>query len=92
MDMDYDYHWQLNEPATTLKVYLANYRGGERVFIADMVLHRRRLTRGQIVRSWLRFPWMTGQVVFAIYYEAFRLWMKKCPYFPHPKTHREVPQ
>ena len=27
---------------------------------------------------------MTGQVVLAIYYEALRLWMKKCPYYPHP--------
>jgi hypothetical protein len=24
---------------------------------------------------------MTGQVVFAIYYQALRLWMKKCPYY-----------
>jgi DUF1365 family protein len=90
MDMHFDYQWQLNEPAKTLKVYLANHRGDQRVFVADMVLHRRPLTRGQIVRSWLRFPWMTGQVVFAIYYEAFRLWMKKCPYFPHPKPHHEI--
>ena len=52
-----------------------------------MVLRRRPLTRGQIVRSWLRYPWMTGQVVLAIYFEALRLWMKKCPYYPHPGNH-----
>jgi DUF1365 family protein len=92
MDMDFDYHWRLSEPAETLKVYLANHRGDERVFAADMVLHRRPLTRGQVFLTWLRFPWMTGQVVLAIYYEAFRLWMKKCPYFPHPETHPEMPR
>jgi uncharacterized protein len=90
MDMDFDYHWQLNEPEETLKVYLANHRGDERVFLANMVLHRRGLTRGQVFQSWLRFPWMTGQVVFAIYFEAFRLWMKKCPYYPHPGNHCET--
>jgi DUF1365 family protein len=92
MDMDFDYHWRLNEPAETLKVYLANHRGDERVFVADMVLHRRPLTRGQMLLTWLRFPWMTAQVVFAIYYQALRLWMKKCPYFPHPKTRQETPK
>ena len=92
MDMDFDYHWRLNDPAETLKVYLANHRGDERVFLANMVLHRRPLTRGQVFLSWLRFPWMTGQVVFAIYFEAFRLWMKKCPYYPHPGNHSETPR
>ena len=91
MDMDFDYHWRLNEPGEQLKVYLANHRAGERVFAADMVLHRRPLTRSQVVRSWLRYPWMTGQVVFAIYYQALRLWMKKCPYYPHPQTRPATP-
>jgi DUF1365 family protein len=92
MDMDFDYHWQLNTPAETLKVVLANHRNGQRVFAADMVLHRRPLTRGQMVRTWLRYPWMTGQVVLAIHYEALRLWMKKCPYYPHPGNRDAVPQ
>jgi DUF1365 family protein len=87
LDMDFDYHWQLNEPQETLKVNLANHRSGQRVFSAAMVVHRRPLTRSQIVRSWLRYPWMTGQVVLAIYYEALRLWMKKCPYYPPPENH-----
>ena len=88
MDMDFDYHWRLNVPGETLKVCLANHRADQRVFVADMVLHRRPLTRGQIVRSWLRYPWMTGQTVLAIHYEALRLWMKKCPYYPHPGKQR----
>jgi DUF1365 family protein len=92
MDMDFDYHWQLSKPEESLKVVLANHRNGQRLFAADMVLHRRPLTRGQIIRTWLRYPWMTGQVVLAIYYEALRLWMKKCPYYPHPGNRPAVPQ
>ena len=84
LDMDYDYHWRLSKPAKRLKVHLANHRDGQRVFDADMVLDRRPLTRGQVVRSWLRYPWMTAQVVLGIYYQALRLWIKKCPYYPHP--------
>jgi len=92
MDMDFDYHWQLNNPAQALKVNLANHRSGQRVFAADMVLQRRPLTRVQNFRSWLRYPWSTAQVVVAIYYQALRLWMKKCPYYPHPRNHPAQPQ
>ena len=92
MDMDFDYHWRLNNPAQALKVNLANHRSGQRVFAADMVLQRRPLTRVQNFRSWLRYPWSTAQVVVAIYYQALRLWMKKCPYYPHPRNHPAQPQ
>jgi DUF1365 family protein len=92
MDLAFDYDWRLNEPGQTLKVYLANHRAGQRMFVADMVLHRRPLACGQLVRCWLRYPWMTGQVVFGIYYEALRLWMRGCHYHPHPGKRRELPR
>lgn len=92
MDLDFDYHWRLNEPGKTLKVHLANHREGQRVFEAGMVLHRRPLARGQLIRCWLRYPWMTGQLVFGIYYEALRLWMRGCPYFPHPGKGCQLPK
>jgi DUF1365 family protein len=87
MDMEFDYDWNLSKPGKVLKVHLANRKPHQRVFDATMLLHRRPLTRGQIASTWLRFPWMTAQVVSAIYYEAFRLWIKKCPYHPYPQEH-----
>ena len=89
LDMDFDYRWQLNSPSEKLKVYLANHKDQQRVFFASMVLERRPLDRRQIVRSWLRYPWMTAQVVLAIHYQALRLWIKKCPFHPHPKRHAQ---
>ncbi len=91
MDMDFDYLWQLSEPGENLKVHLANQKEGRPVFDASMVLKRRPLDRRQIPRLWVRFPWMTAQVIAAIYYEALRLWLKKCPYCPHPR-HRALAQ
>jgi hypothetical protein len=85
MDMDYEYQWQLGTPGDKLTVYLANYKADQRVFDASMVLSRRPLESRQLLASWLRFPWLTAQVVLAIYYQALRLWIKKCPYYPHPK-------
>jgi DUF1365 family protein len=85
MDMDFDYHWQLKPPGEVLKVYLANLRDQERVHTANMVLKRRPLDCWQTARLLLRYPWMTVQVVLAIYYQALRLRIKKCPLYPHPK-------
>ena len=38
-----------------------------------------------MLRALARHPWMTGRVIQAIYWQAFRLWWKKCPFYPHPK-------
>ncbi len=84
LEMDFDSRWQLNAPGKNLTVSLANHRDQQREFVASMVLQQRPLTRREIVGSWLRYPWMTAQVVLAIYYQALRLWMKKCPFYPHP--------
>jgi DUF1365 family protein len=32
-------------------------------------------------------PWR-ARVIQAIHWQAFRLWRKKCPFYPHPK-HRQ---
>ncbi len=86
LGMDYEYRWRLSEPGEQLKVYLANHKDDRRVFDASLVLSRRPLNRLQVARTWVRYPLMTVQVMAAIYYQALRLWMKKCPYFPHPKS------
>ena len=85
MGMEMQYAWYLNEPGAQLKVAIVNCRGAERVFDVSMVLQRRELTRGSLARTLVRHPWMTGRVVQAIYWQAFLLWWKKCPFYSHPK-------
>lgn len=86
MDMDMQYEWHLHEPAEQLSVAIINSRGDERLFDVSMVMKRQELSRGAMLRTLGCHPWMTGRVVQAIYWQAFRLWWKKCPYFPHPKA------
>jgi DUF1365 family protein len=88
LDLDFVYQWHLSAPREQLNVSLATLRGEERVFDASFSLKRRELTRGNMLRTLARFPWMTARVVQAIYWQAFRLWRKKCPFYPHPK-HRQ---
>jgi DUF1365 family protein len=37
----------------------------------------------------IRFPAMTIKVLSMIYWQAFRLWLKKIPYYDHPKYVQE---
>jgi DUF1365 family protein len=91
MDMDVDYRWRLADPSDVLKVHVTNTRAGDAFFRAGMSLKRRPLTRSQLFRSTVRYPFMTAQIVLGIYYQALRLWMKKCPYYPHPNKSTASP-
>jgi DUF1365 family protein len=84
LDMDADYEWRLTAPGPRLAVFLANRRNGQRFFDVTMVLRRLELSRRTMVRSLVRHPWMTARVSQAIYWQALRLWLKKCPFYPHP--------
>ena len=85
LDMDYQYHWQLSEPGQQLDVEIANYKQGRRVFDACLSLQRRELSRANVVRTLVHYPWMSARVATAIYFQALRLWMKKIPFCPHPR-------
>lgn len=84
MDMDMDYTWHLRKPGPTLTVAIVNSRHEEKLFDVGLTLKRREWTRGAMLRCLVRHPWMTARVVQAIYWQAFRLWRKRCPFFQHP--------
>ena len=85
-DMDMVYDWHLRPPGPQLSVAIVNSRDGQRLFSASLVLKRRALTRGNMLRTLVRFPWMSARVIQGIHWQALRLWRKKCPYHPHPKV------
>lgn len=85
MGMDQQYRWTLSEPGERLSVQIGNFEQGHQILDATMTLHRRPMTTWQLARALIRYPIMTGQVFAAIYWQALRLWWKRCPYYSHPK-------
>jgi uncharacterized protein len=88
MDMDMEYEWRLTAPGPRLTATIISSQRGVRLFDVGLSLRRRELGRWNMLRTLLRYPWMTARVTQAIYWQALRLRGKRCPYYPHPKHHR----
>ena len=84
MGMAMRYRWSFTPPAGRLSVGIANVEEGDRFFDVALDLERRPLSGPQLARTLLRQPFMTGQVIAGIYWQAFRLHRKRAPYHPHP--------
>lgn len=81
--MDMVYHWRFNKPGKTLFMHIENHQQSK-VFDATLALSHTPLTRANLVSLLLRIPLMTVKTVFAIHWQALRLWIKRVPLYSHP--------
>ncbi len=83
LPMDLSYRFLLSVPEEKLSVNIDVQKVSQSVFNASMQLSRVPLTQFNAWKSIARFPAMTMQVVFGIYWQALRLKLKGATYYPH---------
>lgn len=84
MGMRQAYPWTLHRPGPQLVLQIANMEDGTALVDASLVLRRREITGWSLARALLRYPWITAQVLAAIYWQAWRLRRTGAPVHPHP--------
>ncbi len=86
MAMQQDYTWHFTTPRRTLSVHMDNWQDGHHLFDATLMLQRREISAAALARVLVQYPLITTKVMAAIHWQALKLWLKRCPFYPHPKS------
>jgi uncharacterized protein len=90
MEMNLDYDWRFVDPGKRLAVHMDTRKNGTHLFDATLTLTRQEITMSSLARVLAVYPLITIKIIGAIYYQALRLWLKKCPFYVHPE--KEAPR
>jgi uncharacterized protein len=82
MKMLYDWRFRLEDQVLT--VHMLVTESGAEYFAAGMTLVPHPMTAKSMRQMPISFPLVTLKVVVGIYWQAFRLWLKRIPFHSHP--------
>jgi uncharacterized protein len=87
MPMEIDYTWKFNSPEDLIRVHMANRHKTEtdNFFFASMDLRYHELNLKNVLKSIIKYPCMSFKTILAIHWQALILYLKKTPFYTHPK-------
>ena len=80
-DVDVEFDFTLRVPSERLAVQIDDYVGGERTLTSALHGPRAELTDARLAWYTLKHPLVTLRVITLIHWHAFRLWLKRLPWF-----------
>lgn len=84
--MNMDYRWVFSEPKMDLHVHMDNFIQnieGNKHFDATLVLKKQSFMK-KLSSILIQQPFITVKVMWGIYWQAFKLWVKRSPFYDHP--------
>ncbi len=90
MDMDLKYVWSFSGLSERVRIKMENWKGDQKFFDVSLAMTRTDISHVSLGRVLIQYPFLTLKVVWGIYYQAFRLWLKRCPFYSHPKYRKDA--
>ncbi len=78
--LDDEFHFRISVPGEQMNIKIDTYRGDDKFFISTLTGRRKPLTTWSAIKIFLRFPFLTLQIIFLIHWQALKLWIKKIPF------------
>ncbi|MBA2648157.1 MAG: DUF1365 domain-containing protein [Legionella sp.] len=90
LSMDYTYHLNLKLSTKKIIVHMENHIDGKKDFDATLMLKALTQMRSTYSKLFRQHSIITFKLVIAIYWQAFKLWLKGVPVHWHPNKDKRI--